>query len=136
MHKLVLYKYIITYGKIYKLMLLYYQRKIRKNIYPQPNLIRPVFGLYSLPIDFDVVFISTNYPVRFGIRKNMVMNVVSLLSICIRSGFTPSPVFLRMINFRLSVWSASLYETYKFRCIKKSVSCTTTTTKIMTISVL
>jgi hypothetical protein len=69
-HKLVLYEYIITYVEIfYKLMLLYYQREIRQNVYSQPNLIRPVFGPYSLPIDSDSVFISAHYPLRFRIRK-------------------------------------------------------------------
>jgi hypothetical protein len=76
--------------KFYKLILLYYQWEIPQNVYPQPNLIRPVFGPYSLPVDSDSVFVSAHYPLRFRIRKNVVTNTVSLLSVRIRSVFTPS----------------------------------------------
>jgi hypothetical protein len=81
--------YIFVFREIYKLILLYYQREIRQNIYPQPNRIRSIFGPYSLPIDSDSVFVSAYYPLRFRIRKNMVTNSVSLLSVHIRSVFTP-----------------------------------------------
>jgi hypothetical protein len=49
-------------------MLFYYQREIRQNVYPQPNLIHPVFGPYSLPIDSDFVFLFAHYPLRFRFR--------------------------------------------------------------------
>jgi hypothetical protein len=55
--------------KFYKLILIYYQREIRQNVYPQPNLIRPVFGPYSLAIDSDSVFVSAHYPLWFWIRN-------------------------------------------------------------------
>jgi hypothetical protein len=54
---------------MYKLIILCYQREIRQNVYPQPNYIRSIFGLYSLPIDSDSVFVSAHYPLRFRIRN-------------------------------------------------------------------
>jgi hypothetical protein len=82
--------YIYVCRKIYKWILLYYQREIRQNVYPQPNRIRSIFGPYSFPIDSDSVFVSAHYPLWFRIRKNMVTNTVSLLSVRIRSVFTPT----------------------------------------------
>jgi hypothetical protein len=75
--------------KFYKLMLLYYQWEIRQNIYPQPNLIRSV----SVRICYRWTPISYSYPhtIRSDSEseKNIVMNMVSLLSVRIRSVFTP-----------------------------------------------
>jgi hypothetical protein len=82
--------YIYLCRKIYELILFYYQQEIWQNVYPQPNHIRSIFSPYSLLIDSDSVFVSIHYPRRFRIRKNMVTNTVSLLSIRIRSVFTPS----------------------------------------------
>jgi hypothetical protein len=50
-------------------MLLYYEREIRQNVYPQPNLIRSVFGPYSLQIESNSIFVSEHYPLRFRIRE-------------------------------------------------------------------
>jgi hypothetical protein len=90
-HKLVfIWIYIYVCRKIYELILLYYQREIRQNVYPQQNRIRSIFCPYSLPIDSDSVFVSAHYSLQFWIRKNMITNTISLLSVRIRSVFTPS----------------------------------------------
>jgi hypothetical protein len=86
--------YIYIRRKIYKLILLYYQWEIQQNVYPEPNHIRSIFGPYSLPIDSDSVFVSAHYALRFQIQKNMVTNTVSLLSVGIRSVFTPTQSYV------------------------------------------
>jgi hypothetical protein len=81
--------YIYVCRKNYKIILIYCQREIWQNVYPQPNRIPFIFGSYSLSIDS----IPYSYPhtIRFDSKseKNMVTNTVSLLSIHIRSVFTP-----------------------------------------------
>jgi hypothetical protein len=64
-----IWTYIYVCRKFYKLILLYYQWETQQNVYPQPNHIRSIFGLYSLPIDSDSVFVSAHYPLQFQIRK-------------------------------------------------------------------
>jgi hypothetical protein len=61
--------YIYVCRKIYELILFYYPQEIRQNVYPQPNRIRSIFGPYSLPIDYDSIFVSVHYPLRFWIWK-------------------------------------------------------------------
>jgi hypothetical protein len=89
-HASFIWIYIYVCRKIYKLILLYYQRDIRQNVYLQPNCIRSIFGPYLFPIDSDSIFVSAHYPLWFWIWKNMVTNTVSLLSVHICFVFTPS----------------------------------------------
>jgi hypothetical protein len=88
--------YIYVCRKIYKLILLYYKWEIRQNVYSQPNRIRTIFGPFSLPIDSDSVFVSAHYPLWFPVQK-MVTSTVSLLSVYIRSVFTPRRIYIILL---------------------------------------